>query len=137
KRREIVLRSALGSGRLRIIRQLLVESLLLTLVGGVCGLVLAWWGIFGLQTIGPESISRLGQATVNGWVLAYTGIVIVLVGITSGLVPALQSSRFDLNGALREGPHGSVNFGGRSRTHNVLVVAEISVATLLLVGAGL
>lgn len=137
RRREIVLRAALGAGRLRIIRQLLVESLLLALVGGVCGLVLAWWGIFGLQTIGPDSISRLGQVTVNGWVLAYTGIVIVLVGITSGLVPALQSSRFDLNGALREGPHGSVNSGGKSRTHSVLVVVEISVATLLLVGAGL
>jgi putative ABC transport system permease protein len=137
RRREIVLRAALGAGRLRIIRQLLVESLLLAFVGGVSGLVLAWWGILGLQVIGPDSISRLGQVTVNGAVLAYTGIVIVLVGITSGLVPALQSSRFDLNGALREGPHGTTNFGGKRRTHSVLVVAEISVATLLLVGAGL
>ena len=135
--REIVLRAALGAGRIRIIRQLLTESLLLAFFGGVCGLLLAWGGVVGLRAIGPASISRLGQATVNGWVLAYTGVVIFLVGITSGLIPALQSSRFDLNGALREGPNGSTGSFGRSRTQSVLLVSEIAVATLLLVGAGL
>jgi len=135
--REIVLRAALGAGRIRIIRQLLAESLLLSFIGGVSGLLLAWGGVFGLRASGPASISRLGQATVNGWVLAYTGLVIVVVGITSGLIPALQSSRFDLNGALREGPRGSTNLGGSSRAHSFLVIAEISFATLLLVSAGL
>lgn len=135
--REIVLRAALGAGRIRIIRQLLAESLLLSFIGGVSGLLLAWGGVFGLRASGPASISRLGQATVNGWVLAYTGLVIVVVGITSGLIPALQSSRFDLNGALREGPRGSTGSAGKSRMHSVLLIAEIAVATLLLVGAGL
>jgi putative ABC transport system permease protein len=135
--REIVLRAALGAGRIRIIRQLLTESLLFAFIGGMAGLLLAWCGVFGLRAIGPDSISRLGQATVNGWVLAYTGVIILLVGITSGLIPALQSSRFDLNEALREGQRGSTGSGGRSRVHSVLVVAEIAVATLLLVGAGL
>lgn len=135
--REIVLRAALGAGRMRIVRQLLAESLLLAFIGGVFGLLLAWGGVVGLRASGPASISRLGQATVNGWVLAYTGVIILVVGITSGLVPALQSSRFDLSGALREGSRGSSGFGGRSRAHSLLLTAEIAVATLLLVGAGL
>lgn len=137
RRREIVLRAALGAGRIRIIRQLLAESLLLAFIGGVSGLLLAWWGLYGLRAIGPDSISRLGQATVNGWVLAYTGMVILVVGITSGLIPALQSSRLDSNGALREGTRGTTAAGSRSRVHSLLVVAEIAVATLLLVAAGL
>ena len=133
--KEIVLRAALGAGRIRIIRQLLTESLSLAFIGGVAGLLLAGAGVLGLRAIGPDSISRLSQASVNGWVLAYTGVVILVVGITSGLIPALQSSRFDLNGALREGSRGGT--GRRSRVHGLLVVAEIAVATLLLVGAGL
>ncbi len=133
--REIVVRAALGAGRARIIRQLLTESLLLAFIGGVSGLLLAWGAVFVLRASGPAAISRLGDATVNGWVIAYTGVVILLVGITSGIIPALQSSRFDLNGALREGTRGSG--GGRSRVLSGLLVGEIAVATLLLVGAGL
>jgi putative ABC transport system permease protein len=133
--REIALRAALGASRIRIVRQLVAESLLLASIGGVFGLLLAGAGVIGLRAIGPAGISRLGQATVNGWVLAYTAVVVVAVGVTSGLVPALQSSRFDLNGALREGPRGST--GGRSRVHSLLLMGEIAVATLLLVGAGL
>jgi len=136
RRQEIVLRAALGAGRLRIVRQLLAESLLLALIGGMLGLLLAWWGIFTLRAIGPESISRLGQASLNVWVLGYTGAVIVVVGICSGVIPAFQSSRFDLNGALRQGSRTSTD-RGRNRAHSILVVAEISVATVLLVGAGL
>lgn len=135
--REIALRAALGAGRIRIVRQLLAESLLLAFIGGVFGLLLAWVGVFGLRASGPGSISRLGQATVNGWVLAYTAVIVVVVGVTSGLVPALQSSRFDLNGALREGPRGTTGAGGRSRVHSLLLMGEIALATLLLVGAGL
>ena len=135
--REIVLRAALGAGRIRIIRQLLTESLLLAFIGGVIGLLLAWGGVSGLRAIGPAGISRLDQANVNGWVLAYTGLVIIVVGITSGLIPALQSSRFDLNGALKEGPRGSAGPAGRSRVHSLLLMTEIAVATVLLVGAGL
>ena len=135
--REIVLRAALGAGRGRIVRQLLAESLLLAFIGGGFGLVLAELGVIGLRAAGPASISRLGQATVNGWVLAYTGVVVFAVGITSGLVPALQSSRFDLSGALREGPRGTAGFGGGSRVHSLLLLSEIAVATLLLAGAGL
>ena len=136
RRQEIVLRAALGAGRLRIVRQLLAESLLLALIGGMLGLLLAWWGIFTLRAIGPESISRLGQANLNVWVLGYTGAVIVVVGICSGVIPAFQSSRFDLNGALKQGSRTSTD-RGRIRAHSILVVAEISVATVLLVGAGL
>jgi putative ABC transport system permease protein len=135
--REIVLRVALGAGRIRIIQQLLTESLLLALIGGVFGLLLAWCGVYGLRAIGPDSISRLRETAVNGRVLGYTGLVILLVGITSGLFPALQSSRFDLNGALREGPRGSTGSAYRNRVPSMLVVAEVAVATLLLVGTGL
>ena len=135
--REIVLRAALGAGRGRIVRQLLAESLLLAFIGGGFGLLLAELGVIGLRASGPASISRLGQATVNGWVLTYTAVVVFAVGITSGLVPALQSSRFDLSGALRKGPRGTAGFGGRSRAHSLLLMSEIAVATLLLVGSGL
>ena len=135
RRKEIVIRAALGAGRIHIIRQLLTESLLLAVIGGACGLVLAWWGIYGLRSFGPDSISRLNQVTINGGVLGYTLGVSLVVGIVSGLLPALQSSRFDLQGALRE--YGSTNSAGKSRAHSFLVVAEISAATLLLVGAGL
>lgn len=135
--REIVLRIALGAGRIRIIRQLLAESMLLAFIGGVAGLVLAWCGVYALRAIGPDTISRLSEAAVNGPVLVYTGLVILVVGITSGLFPALQSSRFELTGALREGPRGSTGSADRSRVHGLLVVAEVAVATLLLVGAGL
>jgi putative ABC transport system permease protein len=131
--REIVLRAALGAGRMRIIRQLLTESLLLAFIGGLLGLVFAWWAVFGLRAIGPDNITRLSHATVNGVVLAYTGVIILIVGVASGLIPALQTSRFDLNGVLR----GSPLSPRRSRAHNFLVVAEIAVATLLLVGTGL
>lgn len=133
--REIVLRAALGAGRIRIIRQLLTESLLLAFVGGVFGLLLAWGGVLVLRASAPAAIARIGDASVNGWVIAYTVVVILLVGITSGIIPALQSSRFDLNGVLREAPRGSS--GPRGRILSGLLVTEIAVATLLLVGAGL
>ena len=137
RRQEIVLRAALGASRYRIVKQQLVESLLLSFIGGTLGLVLSWWAIYGLRAIGPDTISRLSEATVNWWVIGYTALIIVIVGVTSGLIPALQSSRLDLNGALREGARGSTNAGGSSRVHRFLVIAEISFATMLLVSAGL
>jgi putative ABC transport system permease protein len=135
--REIALRAALGAGRLRIIRQLLTESLLLALIGGTLGLMAGWWVVSWLGVIGPDTIPRLREVTIDGRVLAFTSVATLLTGITSGLLPAVQSSRPDLNEALKEGSRGATRSAGSGRMHSLLVISEIALAVLLLVGTGL
>lgn len=135
--KEIALRAALGAGRGRIVRQLLTESVLLALVGGAVGLVIAWWGVGLLRAVGPDTIPRLRDAGIDGRVLAFTAAAAVFSGLAFGLIPAIQSSRTDLTEALKTGVRGTSVAGGGRRTRGALVVAEVAVTALLLVGAGL
>ena len=136
RQKELALRAALGASRNRLIRQMLTESVLLALMGGLLGVALAYWGIQVLIAFGPDNIPRLGEITIDPRVLGFTFVISLVTGLLFGLIPALQASRPDLNDALKESSRGST--GGRSGTfRNVFVVAEVSLALVLLIGAGL
>jgi putative ABC transport system permease protein len=137
RQREIAIRAALGASRARVIRQLLTESAMLAIVGGVAGLAIAVWGVDFLIAVSPESIPRLAETSVDGTVLAFTAAVSLLTGLAFGLVPALQVSRPDLNEALKEGSRGATDGVRRNRVRTALVVTELALALVLLVGAGL
>ncbi|MBA2270567.1 MAG: ABC transporter permease [Chthoniobacterales bacterium] len=136
RQKELALRAALGAGRMRLVRQMLTESVLLALMGGVLGVLLAYWGIQLLIGFGPDNIPRLNEISIDLRVLAFTFGISLLTGVLFGMIPALQASRPDLNDALKEGSRGST--GARSRTlRNVFVVTEVALALILLIGAGL
>jgi putative ABC transport system permease protein len=136
RQKELALRAALGAGRVRLVRQMLTESVLLSLMGGVLGVLLAFWGIQFLIGFGPDNIPRLNEISIDLRVLGFTFGISLLCGVLFGLIPALQASRPDLNDALKEGSRGST--GGRSGMfRNVFVIAEVSLALVLLIGAGL
>jgi putative ABC transport system permease protein len=136
REKEIAIRLALGAGRSRIVRQLLTESALLALVGGIAGLLLAVGGLRALVALSPADIPRLDQTSIDGKVLAFTLVVSLLTGLIFGLVPALQASRSDLNESLKDGGRGSTGTRG-GRVRSLLVVAEVALSLVLLVGAGL
>jgi len=133
---EMAVRTALGANRWRLIRQLLVECVSLSVVGGVCGLLLATFGVPLLIGLSATSIPRAEEIGISAPVLGFTLLVSLLTGVVFGIAPALQSSRVQLVEALKEGKKG-VAGGGRRRLLSVLVVAEIALALVLLVGAGL
>jgi len=136
RRREIAVRLALGASRWRIVRQLMTESLLLALVGGAFGVLLATWGVNLLSRLNTGEWSRIDEVSIDARVLGFTFLITLLVAILSGLFPALQNSRFGLNEALKEGDRiSSAGSGGRLR--RTLVAAEVALALMLLVGAGL
>src|SRR5215212_12105 len=137
--KEMAIRAALGATRWRVVRQLLSESLLLTLAGGALGVVLALWGVEGLLALVPEELrfARLDEARVDGWVLAFTAFVSLSAGLLVGLLPGLKVSKPDLNLALKETGRGSTSEARVRRARGLLVVAEIAVTLVLLVGAGL
>ena len=137
RQKEIAIRSALGASRARIIRQLLVESLLLAMLGGALGLLLATWGVRLLVTIAPANIPRLQQVGLDVPVLLFALLLSVLVGVGFGMVPALQASRTDLNGALNDASRGSTENLTRNRARSLLVVSEVALSLVLLIGAGL
>jgi putative ABC transport system permease protein len=136
REKEIVIRSALGAGRRRVVRQLLTESVLLSLPGGLCGLLLAMWGVDLLLKLSPPDLPRVEEVSINGWVLLFTLSLTVLTGMLFGLVPALQSSKTDLTNSLKEGGR-SVAGGASHRLRNAIVVGEIALSLVLLIGAGL
>jgi predicted permease len=134
--KELAVRSALGAGRGRMIRQLLTESVLLALVGGVLGAALAVGGVRALVAVAPPGVPRLEQAAVDTRVLAFTLLLSVASSVVFGLAPALRAARPDLQGALREGGRGTAPVV-RDRLRTGLVVAEVALALVLLTGAGL
>jgi putative ABC transport system permease protein len=139
--REIALRRALGAGRWRVISQLVTESILLAIAGAVCGLVVAKWGINAMRAAMPPEIGRyiLGwkDFALDGRTLLFTLAAAVVSGIVAGFAPAWQGSQPNLAGALKEGGRSSTGGRNRQRIRNVLVAAEIALAVVLLVGAGL
>jgi putative ABC transport system permease protein len=137
RQKEIALRLALGAARRRVIRQLLTESVLLAMVGSLAGLIFAEWGIKLFVALNPTKIPRLDGVTLDGTALTFTLGMAVLVGLVFGLAPAWQCSRVDLNEGLKEGTRAASGGRAAGRTRSLLVVVEVTLATVLLVGAGL
>jgi putative ABC transport system permease protein len=137
RQREFVIRGALGAGRWRLMRQLLIESLLLSLAGGAVAVLLAYWGTNLLVSFKPENLPRLTEIGVDGGVLAFTLGVSVLTGLIFGLAPAWAASRGRVGDALKEGARSVTAGGARQRLRSIFVVLEFAVALVLLVGAGL
>jgi putative ABC transport system permease protein len=135
--KEIALRAAMGASRGRIIRQLLTESLLLSGLGGICGLLLAQWGTEALIKTVPQNIPRISDIQLDGLVLAFTLFVSLVTGVIFGLVPAWQASHVDLNNSLKSGTRGGSGSEGKGRVRNVLIMAEVALALVLLISAGL
>jgi putative ABC transport system permease protein len=133
--REMAIRVALGASRWRVIRQSLVESLLLSFIGGGLGLLLAIWIVAWLLLHLPDGFPRASEVGINSSVLAFTFIVSVLTGVVFGLVPAFQASRADVNEVLKSGGKGVLSSGKRLRS--ALVVAEVALSLMLFIGAGL
>jgi putative ABC transport system permease protein len=136
RQREVSIRLALGARRLRIVRQLLTESLVLALLGGVLGCLLTFWGIRLVGHVAQASIPRMEQVAMDPLVFGFTAAVSLLTGVLFGLAPSLQASRPDLNASLKEGGRSA----GRQipiRLRNGLVISELALALTLSVGAGL
>jgi putative ABC transport system permease protein len=137
RQREVAIRAALGGGRFRIARQLLVEAALLGAFGGALGLLFAFWGVDGLVALAPEGTPRIGEVHLDARVTLFTLVLSLAVGLAAGLAPALQTSRPDLTEAMREsGQHGSAS-RRKARARSALVVVEVALALTLVVVAGL
>jgi predicted permease len=141
RQKEVAIRTALGAGWKRLVRQLLTESVLLGVVGGAVGLLIAKLSLYVVRTINPGNIPRLEVIGIDGAVLAFTFAVSILTGIVFGLAPALRAARVDLNTALKAGGRSTQGDGGfnSSRRHlrSLLVVTELALSLMLLIGAGL
>ncbi len=136
RHRELAIRAALGAGRMRLVRQFLVESTLLALAGGASGLLVAVWGKEALLAASPVSVPRMADAAVDAQVLAFTFAVSVLTGVLFGLAPAVHALKAAPQGALKDSGHGLVG-DSRGRLRGALVVSQLCLALVLLVGMGL
>ena len=135
--KEIAIRAALGASRWRVVRQLLTESLLLAFAGGILGGLLALWGVDALVALSPPNLIGSAAVGVSLPVLGFTFVVSLLTGIIFGLLPAMEAARFDPNDALKETGRGNTGSVRARRFRSALVIAEVALALVLLVGAGL
>jgi putative ABC transport system permease protein len=136
REREIAIRMSIGASRIRVVRQLLTESLLLALAGGIAGVSLAVWGVRYVRTLSVASIPRVEEVHIDIRVLAFTLLISILSGVLFGLAPALETLRFRMHESLKQNERGGMGSGAR-RLRNALVMAEIALSFLLLTGAGL
>ncbi len=140
RQKEVAIRGALGASWPRVVRQLLTESVLLSLAGGAAGLLIAEWSLYIIRTVNPGNIPRLDVIAIDGRVLAFTFAVSILTGIVFGLAPALRSANIDLSSALKAGGRSSSDAGfslARHSLRGLLVVSELAFSLMLLIGAGL
>ncbi|HEY2973903.1 MAG TPA: ABC transporter permease [Pyrinomonadaceae bacterium] len=137
RQKEMAIRTALGASRMRVMRQLLTESLILAFVGGAIGVLLALWGVALMTKLLPQDFPRVGEINLDWRVLAFTLFASVLTGILFGLAPALQISKTDVQESLKESGRGSSGSRRHNRLRNLLIVGEVALSVVLLVGAGL
>jgi len=137
RQREVAVRAALGATRLRTVRQLLTESVLLSVVGGALGLLLAWWGVRFLLKLGPSDIPRVDNIHLDAWVLFFTFVVSLLTGVCFGFAPALQTSHVDIGETLKESGRSGSGGPRAQRIRSAFIVAEVALTFILLIGAGL
>ena len=137
REREVGIRAALGAGRWRLVRQLMVESTVLSAVAAVIAVVLAWWAVHVLKTSMPDGIPRVAAIAIDLRVLLASAGVALITGVLFGVAPALQLSSPQLTNALREGARGASTGAGRRRLRSALVVVEVALAVVLLVAASL
>jgi Acidobacterial duplicated orphan permease len=136
RQKEVAIRAALGAGRGRIVRQMLTESILLSAIGGSLGLLLSFWLIELLISISPADSPRFSEANLDYRVLAFTLAISVFTGVIFGLVPALQASKLDMNGSLKEGGRTGESYR-HTKGRSLLLIGEVALSLILLVGAGL
>ena len=137
RQKEIAVRVALGARRLRLVRQFLTESVLLSTLGGIVGLVIAYTGLLLIRAFIPENISQAREISLDLKVLGFTLFVSVATGVIFGLAPAIQSIRFNQSETLKEGGRDAATGGSGKRLRSVLVMAEVAISLVLLIGAGL
>jgi putative ABC transport system permease protein len=137
RQREMAIRGALGASRSRVVRLLLTESVLLAVVGGAVGLLLAIWSLDLLVSLKPANLPRLAEIGINRTVFLFTLAISILTGLLFGVAPALQASKMDLNEGLKESSRGGTVSPRRHRMRALLVVSEVALSLVLLVGAGL
>jgi putative ABC transport system permease protein len=137
RHREISIRAALGAGRGRLIRQLLTESVVLAMCGGIAGIILARWGLDSLLALAPTSLPRISEIHLDSGVLLFSLGLSAITGLVFGIAPAWLAARADVNEALKQGTRGSTEGGARGRLRSALVVVEVTFALVLLGGAGL
>ncbi|MEN3332444.1 MAG: hypothetical protein V7641_1809 [Blastocatellia bacterium] len=137
RERELAIRASLGASRARIVRQMVIECLPFSLAGAGLGILLALWGIDLLSALLPSSLPRYNQISVNGRVLVFTLAVALFTVLLAGLLPALQTVKADVQAALNEGGRGGGSGSRQGRLRRLLVVAEVGLALVLLIGAGL
>ena len=137
REKEIAVRTALGANPGRLVRQLLTESVLLSLLSGVAGLFLAYWGVSILAGLAPSNLPRISEVSIDWRVLVFTLVVSVATGVIFGIAPALASVTTDLNSTLKTSGRGTTGHRSRTRVRDTLVISEIACCVVLLTGAGL
>lgn len=137
RRKEFAVRAALGASRWRIAQQLLVESLLLSIIGGVFGLLIALWGVDSLARLQAANLPRLQELSIDSRVLVFTALLTFFTALVFGLVPAWQASKFDLQRALKEKRAAAIGDWRHHYWRNLLLIGEVALSLVLLVGAGL